>query len=476
MSKDQNSILYSVSAEQSVLGTLIANPDFLDDAMSVIHRDDFYFASHRAIFKRLLEMKRAGRAIDEISLHSSLGNEVSDEELEDIAGSARTQAFEAHLEIVHELGVKRNLMKTLDELSNSITTDAKCQLDELIGMVNNRINKVIEQAIGAKKNGESYREIMPSYLDELKRRAAMGTGVSGLATGYKEFDEYTSGLQPADLVILAARPSMGKTTFAMNIAENVCLKGGRAMVFSLEMPKELILQRSVASIGQIDQTNLKSGRLSQMDTAKMTVATEKLMGLDIIVDDEGGLPLSKIRTRAIKEHRKGPLNLILLDYLQLMGDDEKLGNRSLEVGANSSGLKRLAKELNVPIIVLSQLNRSLEQRPNKRPVNSDLRDSGSIEQDADLILFIYRDEVYDPESEEKGIAELIIGKQRNGPLGTIKTKFVGHQSRFDNLISDEDLSEQDEISPLPFQSPEIDYVHEQIMMDNDQGYGNAGMF
>lgn len=279
----------------------------------------------------------------------------------------------------------------------------------------------------------SYGDVGRDWEEQFKERVTRG-GVAGLETHFTDLDELTAGLQPADLIIIGGRPSMGKTTFAMNIVENVAIKSGKGvLVFSLEMPSTAIYQRSLASVGGIDYNDLRTGQLKKGDDAKLKLAIKTLDGANIFMDDEAGLTLQQLSSRAIKWCKEHDIALIMIDYLQLMTVSEYArGNTNLGVGEISKGLKQLAKLLNIPIIALSQLSRELERRPNKRPINSDLRDSGSIEQDADVIMFVYRDVVYNAETEDPLAAEIIIGKQRNGPLGEAKLEFGGSQSCFRN--------------------------------------------
>src|SRR5574344_1260584 len=281
-------------------------------------------------------------------------------------------------------------------------------------------------------------EILVKTIDRIDELFNTNEGLTGISTGFTDLDNMTSGLQPADLVIVAGRPSMGKTTFAMNLVENAVLRSDKVvLVFSLEMPSDSIVMRMLSSLGRIDQTKVRSGRLDDDDWPRLTSAVNLLNERKLFIDDTAGITPSEMRARTrrlVREH--GELALIMVDYLQLMQVGGSGGeNRTNEISEISRSLKGLAKEFNCPVIALSQLNRSLEQRPNKRPVNSDLRESGAIEPDADIIMFVDRDEVYHPETEHKGIAEIIIGKQRNGPIGTVRLMFHGRYTRFDNLAA-----------------------------------------
>jgi replicative DNA helicase len=273
-------------------------------------------------------------------------------------------------------------------------------------------------------------------IDRIDTLFNTDNAITGLSTGYTDLDGMTSGLQPSDLIIVAGRPSMGKTTFAMNLVENAVLRSDKAvLVYSLEMPGESLIMRMLSSLGRIDQTKVRAGRLEDDDWPRLTSAVNLLNDRKLFIDDTAGISPSEMRARTrrlVREH--GDIALIMIDYLQLMQIPGSGGdNRTNEISEISRSLKALAKEFNCPVVALSQLNRSLEQRPNKRPINSDLRESGAIEQDADVIMFVYRDEVYHPETEHKGIAEIIIGKQRNGPIGTTRLAFIGKYTRFENL-------------------------------------------
>jgi replicative DNA helicase len=280
--------------------------------------------------------------------------------------------------------------------------------------------------------------LLANVIDTIDTLFNSDEAITGISTGFTDLDEKTSGLQPSDLIIVAGRPSMGKTTFAMNLVENALMRSDKViLVYSLEMPAESLVMRMLSSLGRIDQTKVRSGRLDEDDWPRLTSAVNLLQERKLFIDDSAGISPSDMRARTRRLAREhGEIGMIMVDYLQLMqlggsGSD----NRTNEISEISRSLKALAKEFNCPVVALSQLNRSLEQRPNKRPINSDLRESGAIEQDADVIMFVYRDEVYHPETEYKGVAEVIIGKQRNGPIGTVRLAFQGKYTRFDNLAA-----------------------------------------
>jgi replicative DNA helicase len=277
--------------------------------------------------------------------------------------------------------------------------------------------------------------LLKDAIDRIEELFTSGGDITGLSTGFTDLDGMTSGLQPSDLVIVAGRPSMGKTTFAMNLVENAVLRQDKPiLVFSMEMPAEQLVIRMLSSIGKINQTRIRNGKLEQEDWPKLSTAVAKLKDVPLFIDDTPALTPTELRSRARRVAREhNGLGMIMVDYLQLMQIAGSSEGRTAEISEISRNLKAIAKEFNCPMVALSQLNRSLEQRPNKRPVNSDLRESGAIEQDADVIMFIYRDEVYHEDTPDKGVAEIIIGKQRNGPIGTCRLAFIGEFTRFENL-------------------------------------------
>ena len=306
---------------------------------------------------------------------------------------------------------------------------------DILDLAESKVFEIAERRLGDNEGPKDIESVLGKTIDRLEALLKDNREVTGVSTGYTDLDKKTSGLQPSDLVIVAARPSMGKTTFAMNLCENAMMTEEKpVLVFSLEMPSEQIMMRMLASLSRVDQTKIRTAQLDDEDWARISNTMANMKEKDnLFVDDSSGLTPMEVRSRARKLAReRGGISLIMIDYLQLMRVPALSDNRTLEIAEISRSLKALAKELEVPVVALSQLNRSLEQRADKRPVNSDLRESGSIEQDADLIMFIYRDEVYHENSEDKGIAEIIIGKQRNGPIGTSRLTFQGQFSRFDN--------------------------------------------
>ncbi|AKE62318.1 DNA helicase (plasmid) [Citrobacter amalonaticus Y19] len=435
----------SIEAEQSVLGGLMLDNQRWDDVAEIISEQDFSSRPHRSIFSAMRSLVANQFPIDLITLAEHIENE-GEGKLDSLGGFAYLAELSkntpsaaniiAYAQIVRERAVIREMIKVANEITEAGYNPEGRTSDELLDLAESRIFQIAEQR-GDKSSGpENIGSILDRTVNKIEALFQRPhDGVTGVDTGYVDVNKKTAGLQPSDLIIIAARPSMGKTTFAMNICENVSLTNDKpVMIFSLEMPTDQLMMRSLASLSRVNQTSIRTGQLDDEDWARLSGTMSLLLEKkNIYIDDSSGLTPMDVRTRARRLSREhGGLSLIMIDYLQLMRVPSLSDNRTLEIAEISRSLKALAKELNVPVIALSQLNRSLEQRADKRPVNSDLRESGSIEQDADLIMFIYRDEVYHENSDMKGIAEIIIGKQRNGPIGTVRLTFNGQWSRFDN--------------------------------------------
>lgn len=443
---------HSVEAEQSVLGGLMLVNDEWDSVTEIVAEADFYLRQHRVIFSEMRSLIKRGSPIDLITLSEELGGKGLEEAcggfgyLATLSKNTPSAAnIHAYADIVREAALKRELLAAVNDIATHTLQPRGMNAAELVDMAERKVMHITASRDDRQAGPTSILDVMDSTVERLQ--ALVDTphdGVTGLDTGYTDLNKKTAGLQNGDLIVVAARPSMGKTTFAMNICENVSLSQDKAvLIFSLEMPKEQLMMRMYASLGRIDQTNIRTGQMTDEDWTRLTGTTGILSERkNIFIDDESGLTPQTVRARARRLHREtGGLAMIMVDYLQLMRVPEHSSNRTLEIAEISRALKSLAKELNIPVVALSQLNRSLETRADKRPINSDLRESGSIEQDADLIIFIYRDEVYNERSEDKGIAEIILGKQRNGPIGTLRLTFNGQWSRFDNyagpqLVSD----------------------------------------
>jgi replicative DNA helicase len=432
---------HSVEAEQSVLGGLLLSPEGWNTVAELVVASDFHRPGHRLIFRQIAQLSEAGEPVDVVTVSDKLH---ARDELEAAGGlpyllelahnTPSVSNIEAYARVVHERAVLRKLIEAAQDIAESGFNPEGRKSEELIDEAERRIMQISED--GPKAGGpEEINTLLRTALGRIDELFQSGGDITGLSTGFIELDRMTSGLQEADLVVVAGRPSMGKTSFAMNMVEHAVLYQKKpVLVFSMEMPSGSLITRMLSSIGRIDQTRLRNGRLEQEDWPKLSAAVTKLKDVSLFIDDTPALSPMEVRSRARRVAREhGDLGMIVVDYLQLMRVAGASEGRTAEISEISRSLKAIAKEFNVPMVALSQLNRALEQRPNKRPVNSDLRESGAIEQDADVILFIYRDEVYHEESEDKGIAEIIIGKQRNGPIGICRLAFMGEHTRFDNL-------------------------------------------
>ncbi|MDF1587713.1 MAG: replicative DNA helicase [Gammaproteobacteria bacterium] len=434
---------HSIEAEQSVLGGLMLDNSSWEKVADLLVDHDFYRQDHQLIFRGIADLFEHSQPVDVITLaewHDKRGELDKVGELSYLGTLARNTPSAANIlayaSIVRERSILRQLIAIGTSISNSAFNPEGLSSEDMLDMAERKVFEIAEK--GAKRSGGfvQVKEVLGKVVDRIDTLFEQDSPITGLSTGFTDFDLQTSGLQPADLVIVAGRPSMGKTTFAMNLAENAAIKSKQPVaVFSMEMPADSLAMRMLSSLGQIDQHRLRSGRLNDDDWPRLTSAIALLNEAPLFIDDTPALTVTELRARARRLKREHGLSLIVIDYIQLMqGSSGKASeNRATEISEISRSLKSLAKELDVPLIALSQLNRSLEQRPNKRPVMSDLRESGAIEQDADLIVFIYRDEVYNEDSPEKGKAEIIIGKQRNGPIGTVALTFQGKYTRFDNF-------------------------------------------
>ena len=434
---------HSLEAEQAVLGGLMLDNAGFDDVSEVVSDVDFYRRDHRLIYSAMFQLAEQAKPFDVITLGEVLENSGVLEQaggmayLAELARNTPSASnIKAYAEIVRDRSVLRQMIQVSNEVAESAFDPQGRSTSELLDAAERKVFAIAEQ--GAKKGGpEGIKSILKSTVDKIDELFSNDEALTGLSTGFTDLDEMTSGLQPSDLVIVAARPSMGKTTFSMNLVENAIIRTGKpALVFSMEMPSESIVMRMLSSLGRIDQTRIRSGKLEEEDWPRFNSAISMLAEQKLFIDDQGGLSPVELRARARRVAREvGQIGIILVDYLQLMqvpGSESRVA----EISEISRSLKGLAKEMNCPVVALSQLNRSLEQRPNKRPVMSDLRESGAIEQDADVIMFIYRDEVYNEDTEDKGIAEIIIGKQRNGPIGSLRLAFLGKYTRFEDLAHD----------------------------------------
>ncbi|WP_199610417.1 replicative DNA helicase [Flocculibacter collagenilyticus] len=434
----------SLEAEQSVLGGLMLNNEAWDIVAGTVVAKDFYSLAHKTAFSAMERLMATNQPLDLITVTEELEKNNDLEKaggfgyLGEIAKNTPSAAnVRAYAEIVRDKAIIRELLGAVNDISNTCFQPEGRSATELLDFAESKVFKIAEQRSKSDEGPESVLKILEKTVDKIEELMRLPQdGVTGVSTGYTDLDKMTAGLQSSDLVIVAARPSMGKTTFAMNLCENAALTQDKpVLIFSLEMPSEQIMMRMLASLGRIDQTKVRTGALDDEDWARLS-STMGLMSekAKMYIDDSAGLTPTEVRSRARRVARDhGGISMIMVDYLQLMKVPEFSENRTLEIAEISRSLKALAKELECPVVALSQLNRSLEQRADKRPVNSDLRESGSIEQDADLIMFIYRDEVYhDTTEENRNVAEIIIGKQRNGPIGKLPLTFQGKFSRFDN--------------------------------------------
>jgi replicative DNA helicase len=438
---------HSIEAEQSVLGGLLLDNGAWDRAADLLTESDFYRYEHRAIFLAVGGLINASKPADVITVFEQLQSLGKAEEcgglkyLNDLAQSVPSAAnLRRYAEIVRERAVLRKLIAASDEIATTAFNTQGRAVSQILDDAESKIFKIGEEGQRSKQGFIGIDKLVVELIDRVNELHENGAeDVTGVRTGFFDMDRMTAGLQKGDLIVLAARPSMGKTAFALNIAENVAVAEGLpVLVFSMEMGASQLALRMVGSLGRIDQSGLRTGRLRDEDWGRLADAVDKLKQASIFIDETPALNPAELRARARRMARQfgGTLGLIVVDYLQLMsGSSASDGeNRATEIGEISRGLKALAKELQCPVIALSQLNRSVETRNDKRPMMSDLRESGAIEQDADVIMFIYRDEYYTKEAcKEPGIAEIIIGKQRNGPVGTVKLTFLKPLTKFDNL-------------------------------------------
>ncbi len=432
---------HSIEAEQSVLGGLLLSDDHWDTVAEQVAFGDFYRPDHRLIYRHMAKLAEANEPIDPVTVADALN---ASGELENAGGfgylaqlakdTPSASNIRAYATVVRDRAALRHLIQAAQDIADSGYNPEGRSSDDLIDEAERKIMQITEQ--GPKAGGPiDVNPLLTRAVERIDELYNSGGDITGLSTGYQELDRMTSGLQKSDLVIVAGRPSMGKTSFAMNLVEHAVLNQEKPiLVFSMEMPADQLIVRMLSSIGRIDQTRIRNGKLEQEDWPKLSAAVTKMKDVPLYIDDTPALTPTEIRSRARRVAREaGGLGMIMVDYLQLMRVAGFNEGRTAEISEISRNLKAVAKEFDCPMVALSQLNRALEQRPNKRPVNSDLRESGAIEQDADVIMFIYRDEVYHEDSPDKGVAEIIIGKQRNGPIGTARLAFIGQFTRFENL-------------------------------------------
>jgi replicative DNA helicase len=437
---------HSIEAEQAVLGGLMLEASAWDNVADAVRAEDFYRPDHRLIFAAIGALAGNAKPCDVVTVSEQLDRMGQLAEaggqayLATLARDTPTAAnSRAYAEIVRERSLLRQLIRAGTEIATSAFNDEGHTARDLVDRAEQKVFEIAEAGFGARDGAVAVRSLLPALIDKIDEWHTNPNALRGLATGYTEFDKMTGGLRPGDLVIVAGRPSMGKSTLAVNMAEYAAVNPNiRASVaiFSMEMPSEQIITRMLSSIGGVPLNSIRSGRISDEDWVRITGATSQLSEAKIFVDETPGLTPTDLRARARRVKREHGLDLVVVDYLQLMQVPGTKENRATEISEISRGLKALAKELSIPVIALSQLNRSVEQRQEKKPVMSDLRESGAIEQDADMILLIYREEVYDKNTTKKGIAEIDLAKHRNGEIGTFLLTFQGPYARFSNYAPD----------------------------------------
>lgn len=441
---------HSIEAEQSILGGLLRDNNAWDKISGHVSPADFYRYDHRIIFQAITGLIDAGKPADVITVNEQLalaGKAADCGGMQYLNAMAQSTPSTANIGRYAEIVRSRGVVRQLITVANEICDDAyNLRDDDVTGLLDHAEAKILGIAEARTRGTEGPVPLLPLLNTVVEEIDALNSDdnpseITGIATGFTDLDRMTSGLQPGDLIIVAGRPSMGKTAFAVNVGEHVAIEVQKpVVVFSMEMGGTQLARRILSSTGRLNAQNLRTGRLDEQEWPRLTYAIQKLHSAPVFIDETGSLSPAELRARARRLARKeGGLGLVVVDYLQLMvGNNKNHGkpeNRANEVAEISRSLKSLAKELKCPVIALSQLNRTLENRPNKRPMMSDLRESGAIEQDADVIVFLYRDEVYHPDSPDKGTAEVIIGKQRMGPIGTARLTWTGEHSRFSNYVS-----------------------------------------
>lgn len=430
----------SIEAEQSLLGGLMLDNNAWDKVADVVTANDFYRKDHRLIFAAIASLAEGANPSDVVTVSEHLDNRGELEAaggLEYLAtlanetpGAANARSY---ARILRERSMLRSLISAGNEISGAAFATEGRSASEIVDEAERLVFQIAESGARGKSGFKALKEILPDAVDRIDLLHQSDGDITGISTGFTEFDKLTAGLQPGDLIIIAGRPSMGKTTLAINIAENAAI-GSRVptAIYSMEMPSQQLAFRMISSLGRVDQSHLRTGRFPDEDWSRINTAVQLMSDAPIFIDDSAALSPTEIRARARRLQREHGLGLIVIDYLQLMTVPGNKENRATEISEISRSLKALARELSVPVIALSQLNRSVEQRTDKRPVMSDLRESGAIEQDADLIAFIYREEVYNQDTPRKGIADIAIAKQRNGPIGDFPLTFVGRYTKFEN--------------------------------------------
>ncbi len=438
---------HSIEAEQSVLGGLLLDNGAADRIADFLSGDHFYSDAHRLLYNAIMQLVADNKPADVVTVAEALG---SINKLDYVGGMTYLAALvenvptaaniRRYAEIVHERAILRRLAAAGGEIAESAFHPLGRSVREILDQAETKVFEIAEHGARGQQGFQDIRPLLTQVVERIEflYNRDNPSDVTGIATGFTDLDRMTSGLQEGDLIVIAGRPSMGKTSLALNIAEHVALVLKMPVaIFSMEMGATQLAMRLMGSVGRLDQQKIRTGRLTNDDWERLSGALGKLNDAPIHIDETPAMNALEVRARSRRLARQygGKLGAIIVDYLQLMQAVSDGENRATEISEISRSMKALAKELKVPILALSQLNRSLEQRPNKRPVMSDLRESGAIEQDADVILFIYRDEVYNQDTQDKGVAEIIIGKQRNGPIGMVRLAFLGENTRFENLAT-----------------------------------------
>ena len=434
---------HSVEAEQAVLGGVLIDNDAWDRIAGILTSANFYRNDHRAVFDAVSGLCDDGQPCDAVTVAERLDRSGQLESsgglayLAELAENTPSAAnIVAYAEIVRERAVLRELIRISTEIAESAFRPQGRGALELLDDAERRIFEIADRGSAGRRDSVAIKNVLSEVMERIDELSRQENPITGVPTGFNDLDQMTAGLQRGDLVIVAGRPSMGKTAFAMNIVEEAAIRGKLSViVFSMEMPAEQLTMRMLSSLGRIDQQKVRTGQLGHDDWPRLTSQVAMLNDTNIFIVDDSALTPTELHSRCRRLKREHGIDLVVIDYLQLMYVPGTRENRATEISEISRSLKALAKELMVPVVACSQLNRRLEDRQNKRPVMSDLRESGAIEQDADLILFIYRDEVYDEESKNKGKAEIIVGKQRNGPIGKVDLAFLGRYARFEDYTS-----------------------------------------
>lgn len=428
---------HSLEAEQSVIGSMIMDKDAILVASEVINSSDFYEQQHGILFDTMLDLYNEGKPVDLVTLQNRLKEKdappqiSSLEFIRDLVSSVPTSAnVKYYAQIVKDKAVLRKLIKVAEETANECYLD-KENLDAILDKTEKEVFNIAQNR--GIKEFTNIKDIVLRSIDSIEAASKNKGSVTGIATGFYDLDYKTAGLQPSDLILIAARPSMGKTAFALNIAEYVALRSNiTTAIFSLEMSQDQLAKRLLAMNSRVDAQNIRTGNLSADEWASLMESARIIGNSNLVIDDTSSISVSELRSKCRKLKLERNLGLVIIDYLQLMTSNKRVESRQQEISEISRSLKALAREINVPVIALSQLSRAVEQRPDKRPMLSDLRESGAIEQDADVVMFIYRDDYYNLDSPEPGVTEIIIGKQRNGPTGTIKLAWQAQYMKFAN--------------------------------------------